>query len=384
MVTVLPARSVVGDIIVRHGLSALTRSLQRWSACLVASSLLSFGAFPAAAQSRYVGMEYEVWFPGIPGGQQYWHPRWGTPLLGTYSSNDPRVIDKHAQWISDIGVDFILIDLANNSGNALRGRPIVRTFIEGDTQAVFAEYQKLAASGQPHPKIVILLGAQNEGDVRGERVVTSGELQNEADAVYAQFVSKYPQIYFNFAGKPLLVVYAGVPAFSASPKWSDPRFTVRWMSGYLESQPNLYKNNPRTNTLWSWYDRDPVPAHHGESVEAVSVTQAYPGQRSWLDKSGKWPAQGRSGTGGRTTLLTQWNKAIGYNPHVILLNQWNEFGNKNRGAPGTGDQYSAEYSNDLEPTIEFGCGPMTAVQQVVKNWKAASLPAIDCSVPQLN
>lgn len=348
---------------------------------LVIFAALSFGNCAVVAQSRFVGMEYEVWFPGIPGGERYWQPRWGTPLLGTYSSNDPRVIDKHAQWLNDIGIDFILIDLANNSANALRGRPIIRAFTEANTQAIFDEYQRLSAIGKPHPKIAVILGAQNDGDVRGERVIASGELKNEADAIYSKFVSKHPDIYFNLEGKPLLLVYLGVPALSASPNWDDTRFTVRWMSGFLESQPHLYNNNPSANAFWSWMDRGPVAAHRGGQVEAITVTQAYPGRQSWRDFSGTWPAQGRSGAGGRSTFSIQWNKAVGENPRIILLNQWNAFYNENRSAPGTGDEYTIEDSNDLEPSVELGCGPITAVQQAVGNWKDITLPAIDCSVP---
>src|SRR5258708_1494228 len=153
------------------------------SFCLSACALLA--PQMAAAQSRLVGMEYEPWFPGIPGGEQYWQPRWGTPLLGTYSSNNPQVIDKHAEWLHSVGVDFILVDLANNSANVLRGSRIVREFTEANTQAVFSEYQKLLAAGKPHPKIALVLGAQNDSDVRGERAITSGELQNEVDSVYS-------------------------------------------------------------------------------------------------------------------------------------------------------------------------------------------------------
>lgn len=335
----------------------------------------------AAAQSRFVGMEYEPWFPGIPGGEQYWQPRWGTPLLGTYSSSDPAVIAKHAEWLHDAGADFILIDLANNSANAVRGNPIVGEFTQSNTRAVFAEYQRLAAAGKPHPEIAILLGAQNDGDVRGERVVTSGELQNEANSVYSDLVAKYPDIYFRSTGKPLLVVYLGVPAFSASLNWDDPRFTVRSMSGFLESQPALYRNDPKTNAFWSWMDRNPTPAHVNGQVEAVTVTQAYPGAASWLDKSGKWPAQGRDNSSGRSTFSTQWDQAIKYNPQFILLNQWNEFGNRDRSSAGTGDEYTAQFSNDIEPTVELGCDPIAAVQQAVKDWKDVALPAIDCSVP---
>lgn len=49
--------------------------------------------------------------------------------------------------------------------------------------------------------------------------------------------------YFQWNGKPLLVVYMGTPALSkygtAPPVWTDPRFTVRFMTGWPTEQPSM-------------------------------------------------------------------------------------------------------------------------------------------------
>src|SRR5437867_3305637 len=91
-----------------------------WLPGLAAAQRSDAPAGKSPRHARYIGMEYEVWFPGIPaqgtvyGGERYWEQRWGTPLLGTYDSTDPKVIDKHAEWLVAIGVDFVLIDWTNN------------------------------------------------------------------------------------------------------------------------------------------------------------------------------------------------------------------------------------------------------------------------------
>jgi hypothetical protein len=75
------------------------------------------------------------------------------------------------------------------------------------------------------------------------------------------------------------------------------------------------------------------------------------------------PARGR-GTG---VFASQWKTAIGYNPQIIILNQWNGWTHT--------DQLSPEDSNDLD---QLGWAPMIAVQQAVAAWKGATLPSINC------
>ena len=383
--------------------SARTPSLlSGWRTAAVLGSLLVAFWLPglAAAQhsdalaskvsrhARYIGMEYEVWFPGIPaqgtiyGGERYWEKRWGTPLLGTYDSTDPKVIDKHAEWLAAIGVDFVLIDWANNIANALSGPTIVGDTIREKTNSVFQEYRHVRERGLPHPRIAILLGAQNQNGVPAENAISSGSVNREADYVYDHFVSTDPDLYFSYRGKPLLVIYLGTPAgLNPPPSWTDPRFTVRWMSGFLESQPALYGGIPAKNRFWSWMDRIPTPAHAGQNVEAVTVTQAYPGQESWLDMAHRPPPRPRIGRDGASTFSIQWRRAVRYAPDIILLSQWNEFSNQERSGPGTGDEYTVELSNDLEPTQELGCGPIRAVQKAVSAWKRINLPSINCTTP---
>jgi hypothetical protein len=381
--------------------TGLLSLLSGWRTAAVLGSLLITSWLPGLAaaprgdalagnssrDARYIGMEYEVWFPGIPtqgpyGGEHYWEPRWGTPLLGTYDSTDPKVIDKHAEWLAAIGVDFVLIDWANNIANALSGPTIVGDTIRERTNSVFQEYHRLQQRGAPHPRIAILLGAQNQNGVAAQDTISSGSLNREADYVHDHFISKNPDLYFQYKGKPLLVIYLGTPAaLNPPPSWSDPRFTVRWMSGFLESQPGLYSGLPAKNQFWSWMDRSPTPAHADQNVEAVTVTQAYPGQESWLDTTHRPPPRPRVGRDGASTFSIQWRRAARYAPEIILLNQWNEFSNQDRSRPATGDEYTIELSNDLEPTQELGCQPIRAVQKAVSSWKKVNLAPINCVIP---
>ena len=117
-----------------------------------------------------------MWFPNVIN----WARRWGTPILGTYNSTDADVIDKHAEWFTSLGVDFLIVDWSNSSQNFVAGNVAVDTHTRANTDALFAEYARLEQQGKPHPQIVILLGAQDEGGVRQSQVIASGALQDEA------------------------------------------------------------------------------------------------------------------------------------------------------------------------------------------------------------
>jgi len=63
---------------------------------------------PVNPSERRVGMAYGVWMDA-----EHWENTWGTPLLGKYDSRDRSVILKHAEWLTDAGVDFICFDWSN-------------------------------------------------------------------------------------------------------------------------------------------------------------------------------------------------------------------------------------------------------------------------------
>jgi len=336
--------------------------------------------------SKCIAMEYEMWFGNNLGKTDWtsglWNLRWGTPLLGTYNSTDLDIIDKHAEWFNDLGIDFLINDWSNSSANTAGGDPNVDIDLRASTDALFAEYEKLSQEGKPHPRIAILVGLMDEGDVTQAKVLSSGAHQNEADYIYQQYVQKYPDIYYFLDGKPLLTVFT---LYSGDPGWRDSRFTVRIMSADIESQPFLLSAAQNgSNTTWSWIDRDPQPSYNNGAVEAMTVTQAYPGCTGWttsgcpfLTTTGVPMMRGRDGTQAltpsasiTTTFSTQWNKAISYDPRIIILTQWNEF-IANGNPPSSSDEYTTNLSNDIEPTAELGYGPMAAVQQAIAKWRKA-------------
>ena len=181
---------------------------------------------------------YETWFlPSAPAGG------WGTaearPVLGHYSSLDPKVIRQHAHWIHDAGFDFILIDWSNNllGGNWANG--FARGIIDS-TLRLLAEYTHL----KRHPKFALLLGLDAKGGV------SAPEFHAQMQRIEREILAKpeYAALWQHFDGKPLLNIFVGGVLFTPPPAYLNPRLTVRFMGMCHESTLNPYG-------MWSWSDR---------------------------------------------------------------------------------------------------------------------------------
>ncbi len=263
-----------------------------------------------------------------------WSGREATPLLGTYESSNPHVIEQHAEWITSAGVDFLLIDWSNNlGGNWSNG---VGLGIMAATYSLAQTYLRL----RRHPRFALLLGLD-------ARVFGTQNWFDQVDMVYDLFIQskELRPLYQDYLGKPLLGVFTG-PRFTPPPDWSDPRFTVRWVNGFDET------THGNTMGYWSWIDRQPQVTYREESgpnglriiPEAVTVAAGWPG--GGPSSQGGWSSNGARKHG--QTLVEQWQVAFKARPEVVLLCQWNEFNQP--------DQYSVEMSNDMEPTQLHGYG----------------------------
>jgi len=286
----------------------------------------------------WVGMNYETWF-NFP---SFWASRKVTPTLGLYNSNSSAIIKQHVTWMQNASIDFIHIDWSNQADpNLWPQRPDLYGIVTS-TDAVF---DTLLTLNNP-PKIAILLGAQTE------QWIADGWLQRTADIVHQRYLSNNrARLFFNFEGKPLITVYLSTPAFSYpnTPSWTDNRFTVRWMTGFLESQSPLNEKN-----VWSWISRDPVPVSMNKGVpESMTVTPAYGGQRGW----------GTVDTAGRNNGVTyknQWQQVFKVKPPIVFICQWNEYG----------EEASPDYSNEIEPVVEFGTQYLVLTAEYVRQLKA--------------
>lgn len=159
--------------------------------------------------------------------------------MGDYRSDDEYVLRQHAEWLTHAGVDFVLVDWSNNCDFTYKNkcnRHDLR-FIQDATQALFRVWSTIKSP--PAPKIAIMIG--NPDDASCYTKSKGAAIQAKADEVWELFCGPYKDLYFSFRGKPLLVDYVGTPCpfHNAPPPWTDKRFTVRPMTGFLSDQPNL-------------------------------------------------------------------------------------------------------------------------------------------------
>ena len=303
---------------------------------------------PTKPADRLVGMAYSTWFPPIG-----WSNTWSEPELSCYDSADTKIIRQHAEWLSDAGVDFIWIDWSNNvKADPTDRKSPQRTdllLIERATRILFEEYTHI----KHHPKISIFIGCPDEPGA-----IDNGHLQRKADQIYDEYISnpKFRPLMQNYLGKPLLVVYVGTPSpFQNSvPKWNDPRFTVRWMTGFITQQHGLITPDLISKYgYWSWEDRGKQTyTIFNNQPESMVVTAC------WRNDP-ECPTPGRRNG---ETFRQAWARAREIGPKFAMVVSWNEW--------TKGEQPSEEISKDIEPSKAFGHLYLNILKEEIALFKA--------------
>jgi hypothetical protein len=289
-----------------------------------------------------VGMEWEPWFTPL-------NARWDTaeavPLIGNYDSFNPDVIRQHALWMTEEGVNFLLVDWTNNLWDKKHWSeraPGVNDLIRGTT-TMLDVYAQMRKEGIPVPQVALILGLDNGPQT------TMSAINEQIAWVYDTLVRnpRYQGLWLEHEGKPLILVFnGGGPGVRRSqPPVDDSKFTVRWISSQLQIT-RLDREG-----YWSWMDGaiHPVPTVVNGRVEALTVTIAFFAEGGWTYP----PARGRRGG---ATYVEEFRTALEQRPKFLVLCQWNEFAGQPDGS-GYGpkkdqyvDCYNAELSNDIEPT----------------------------------
>ena len=286
---------------------------------------------PVPIDRRSVGIAYSLWHQaGLWRGKA--HRPWGTPELGLYSSNDPLVLTRHADWLGSAGVDFVVIDWSNDLGMDVRRSvgPASQRFIEQATLTLFEVWGARPSS----PKAVVMIGNPGAQDA-----VSNGQLRAKADEVHDLFVKdrQRARLLQNYLGKTLLLVYADTPSPwpQGLPPWTDDRFTVRFVTGFLTDQTALLGPDKLSRYgYWSWEDR-------GEPSYAV-----FQGHPECMTVVAAWRGPGSPGRNHGQTYVSQWKRARELGPRFVLAGTFNEW--------WVSEQVSQEGSKDIEPSLELG------------------------------
>ncbi len=350
----------------------------------------------SAEQERYVGLFYFLWHgahdaAGTNGtarnlqaildgtstvgyginGEMHW---FAEPLYGYYFANDNWVLRKHAELLTNAGVDFLYFDVTN-----------LQTYSSTALQ-MMSILHELNEQGYDAPQVVFYT---NTGAL--ERI------QQLYNSIYR--VNKYPDTWFCIDGKPVIVApNITDQTLSDTTKITD-FFTVKSAQWPVDVEGVEINNNfELNNNSWPWIDfhwpqRIYTDANGGEAAISVSVAQhagnanfssstlagySFNRGRSFASSGTKTdypyydeefnqyqnPLYGRAlRTAYRnamedptlsyrgTNFQEQFDYAIASNAKYILVTGWNEWVAGNTGdeeEPGFVDTASIEYSRDTE------------------------------------
>lgn len=280
--------------------------------------------------NHLVIMEYETWFgPG--------YAKWGkeeaTPLLGLYSSLDPRILRQHALWFNEMGFNAVELDWTNNLTKPFPDSAAKECIAA--TNLLFQVYSKMAQ----HPKVLFLVGPEHNLWRNQKDVYAGPWFKEQMNFLYDHYIHnpQYQNMIVTYLGKPLMLLYLNGPRTGPPPEIHDPRFTIRYVGAWLQT------THQEKYGVWSWYDQTPTPTYYQGHVEALTVCDGYPATKPPGKGMSYWLSQDAGGKNYGETYRQQWEAAMKYKPRFLFVNQWNEF--------EPPDQYNVNLSNDMEPTL---------------------------------
>ncbi len=286
---------------------------------------------------------------------------WGEPYFGYYLPDDEWIIRKHAQMLSDAGVDVLILDVTN----AAIYKPQITKIAE--------VYRKLRQKGQSTPSLAFIVNSKPKQTVQ---------------RIYKNFyqTKALGDLWFNWKGKPLLLC----PPEAVTPEIAAA-FTTRQSWAWSKDQKWFADGKDK----WPWLDHTPQSYGWHEAPdkpEAISVAIAeHP--MSNIGRSfheGHEPDKKQPDKG--LYFAEQWQRALEVDPEFVFVTGWNEwvamrFDNGaskfmigkpiEKGETYFVDLYNAEYSRDAEPVKgDFGDNYYYQLVDNIRKYKGSRpLPA---------
>ncbi len=272
---------------------------------------------------------------------------WGEPLYGYYYSSDKWVMRKHAEELTNAGVDFLYFDVTNGFPYLNNAKSMMRILSSFNEQ------------GYDAPQVVFY---------------THSSSGNVAKQLYDNIYKKglYEDTWFKMDGKPVII--GNVDDMKATLGKNADFFTYRvaqwpnetkevngwpWMS-FTRTEKELSRNEK------NYWDSDIFYNDKGQA-EAISVSVAQHCGTVCFSESaiyGNRSDHGRSFRNGRQNITAdsylygynfqdQWDAAIKSDVPVVLVTGWNEWVAQ-RQEPGDIDRVkfvdccTTEFSRDVE------------------------------------
>ncbi len=312
----------------------------------------------APRKDRFVGIFYFLWLGAHGRGGPYditqilakdpdamskptsppWGPlnkfhHWGEPLFGYYLTDDPWVLRKHAQMLSDALVDVVIFDVTN------------QVTYKDNYMALCRVWSQVRKEGGRTPQIAFLAPFFDPNKV-------ARELYND---LYSKGL--HPELWFHWKGKPLMM---------ADPEKVDSE--VRGFFTFRKPQPDYFKG-PTGPNQWAWLEKHPQHVFRNSEGEAeqMAVGVAQNGHYGKLCTFSEADTYGRSWHNGKKdtrpgavnlglNFAEQAQRALEVDPEFVFITGWNEWVAMRleefagvREPVMFCDQFTQEYSRDIEP-----------------------------------
>ena len=274
-------------------------------------------------------------------GNPLWGPlgsphHWGESIFGYYNSDDPYVLAKHAQMLSDAGVDAVIFDVTNQ-----------HTYAE-NAKALLNVFARVRRDGGQTPQVAFLCPFWEPAKV----------VRQLASDLYDPAIE--PDLWFRWEGKPLIM---------ADPeRLGDDAERLRKMFTFRTPQPDYFRG-PVKPDMWSWLEVSPQHVFRNSRGEKEQMSVGV-GQNAVGDRLGSMSepgARGRSFHNGSPDLrpgivahglnfTEQFERALSKDPRLIFVTGWNEWiAGLHHEFNGVQqpvmfvDQFDHEHSRDIEP-----------------------------------
>ena len=291
---------------------------------------------PILPPQTKVGAWYSIYFYK-PGATQFDHWKDWTrykPMLGYYDSGD--VIKAQYPIMKAAGIDYLLLDDTNGLGN--------------DNGEIHANALKVFDDLPADLPVAIANGAALYNAYDGNMNFISREQRriyqkNEADIIMDQFArrSNYLKWYDpeTKTNKPLLVVYNDIQSDHPNDEiiryWKDPRYTVRYAGGYMESSNPFLIPYENMGGLWGWAVEYP----QSKNSETMMVQAGW--NTSHIDRP--HPHDPLKREGGKA-YMRQWLAALKQKPSNIIIPSWNDWAEETAIEPAVRVNPNAELWTD--------------------------------------
>ncbi len=284
---------------------------------------------------------------------------WNEPIYGFYSTEDQWVLRRHAEMLSNAGVDVIFFDTTNGKNSWPEGY-----------KAVYAAWNDAQIDGVDTPKVSNLFPfSASEG--------TAIMLREMYDVIYRD--GNYRSLWFYWDGKPMVAAHGKNSLNLADPTDKDISdfFTFRAPQPSYFLQKGEYK-------AWGWLDAFPQAEYYATGYDkrdgiieqmTVGVSQNANYKFNLLSSMNADNVMGRSYTstdpdrylreGDEASkwgynFAEQWENALVKDPKVVFVTGWNEWNISRISSPwpenhigvknSFPDQFNDEYSRDIEPS----------------------------------